>query len=710
MAILLHIDNEVPGFGEWDSSSTTGTASVEQLESAGFAQRGRLGLRVSAIGGTVGLERAVPASPTGVRSLSFLIRVQEAGDGALVGICRLRQSGGGSRGVFLNTLTGSIYCSIHCDNGANRGFSCSTPAADHWQGRWVRLELLERRATAPASADGSTELYLDGVRTGILVGLENWDTFADVASVSVGVSWCEGSYDKVLDFDEIRIADELVGPLVPEPAADLGPRHLLLLWSEGDVDGRAFADECCYQHGVPLGSVVRLPAAAASAEILADYAAFQSAIEHPLGEYLSLHPAVAEATRCIVLGPGVAGGFLHEGTRFSATSRLMNLARPFEPGTFNPLHSVTTACPLRATDLGETWLCTRMDATPSTPASTLLARGTSPQQPADGETLFCDDPSFADTLTHQRTRLLGQSPGVLTDDAITFAAVGNPQFVDPAGCRAIYADPSVESAADLPQGSGACAAALDAGYAAALGTLGESTGWDRERFFRMLLCGGTVAEAVAVATLALDGPEVALGWPLRTVAFPQAGVNIYGGPGGLEDVDFTTPVACMRAGQQQVAVPGELAGGRQVFVARAVSADGVEEQSAQAVTFVDVAPDGSEAARPLPTVADLTAEFLTGGDVRVECTVEKPAGWAPSEAVAFYAGSSADAIDVAVPLATVVLQAGSTEVVATLSGVALPVFIAAASLAQGRQGPLCRPVCLPGSSPQPPTRFPEVTP
>lgn len=227
------------------------------------------------------------------------------------------------------------------------------------------------------------------------------------------------------------------------------------------------------------------------------------------------------------------------------------------------------------------------------------------------------------------------------------------------------------------------------GYASALGCSSAAETFDAASFFEMLRIGGSFAEAAAVAAAHLDYTAVAAGSPLLSVAFQQAGYNIYHGVGGIEAVDFSAPVAFAPLAPPTAAVPLVMSPRQwHVLTARAVSSAGIEEGNTHVATFAAADEQGVLLAPLLPAATDVTAEFLADGRVLLGFSCIPAAGLAAANAFDVLSDHGSGALDLEQPLAAVPAQAGRIDYELIVAAASLPMLLAVRSRSGESHGPL----------------------
>ena len=222
MTLLHYIDNEVPGFGEWDSVVISGAATVTQTAEASFPERGAVGLRCTTSAGAVlafvsKTGMAIPIAPGGSVFLGAWVRLGSLPAGSM-GVIDLRAASVPGR-LYMNA-SGQLAIVLYDDGGGGHsGNYCGPLAAGRWH--WVVVELM--RASSAVAADGAGRIYIDGVLmgSGSVTGIDNYDSAAELDQVRLGAT-ISVDPGMVLDIDEVKIADAY-----PEPYRPYQQGHVL---------------------------------------------------------------------------------------------------------------------------------------------------------------------------------------------------------------------------------------------------------------------------------------------------------------------------------------------------------------------------------------------------------------------------------------------------------------------------------------------------
>ena len=612
MSIIHYIDNEVPGFGEWDAIVQSGASTIARTSGAAFPERGSYGIHLTANpSDAVYLQKDFSRSiaPGEWISCGFWLKVVSL-PYAEQGIFYWRSSTSMwpyYRSWMRISSSGKVVILSYDDNedvsSAEAGFSLNLD-------RWYYIVNRTRRATSPTATDGEIRLYIDGALAASITNHDLYYDFAEVKGIRVGALW--KIRDGIVDYDEFKIAPEYPEPFIPTPRDEYpSSRRTVVLFRQGDSDSRQFADYCVEKLGIPRANLCPLPNASSN-ETLADYAAFQAEVENDLSDWLDRNPTVKSNCMCFLIGFGVPGYFYHNGLKHSATSRLMNFGAAFSSKSSNPLYNPDTVERLTKSALGGKYLSVRIDADTLQNAKAIVDRSLSISALSElpsSDVLFCDDNDYCTSLACQHLRInTSGDHEIAQNDAFYFGFY--PYFWDIAGTRAAIVDGSVNSANTMRAISKIFNAIVNHSYAGGVGCADDAETFDAESFFEMLRIGGTLAEAFAVAIAHLDYIAVAIGNPLMTVAFRKNGYNIYRGVGGVEHINWDNPVAYLRAEQQVITFKEDLIPHQQyVYAVRAVSPSGVIECNTNVITYVEIDEQGNLS--PLPLAKPINLDVAT---------------------------------------------------------------------------------------------------
>ena len=625
--MLYHyIDNEVPDLAEWDSTVVNGDSALEQLRAAAWLERGNLGLRATIVGSSAAYAAkgaGVTIAPGGSIYIGFWFRPQVFGGSSSTAIASVYVGSNACFHLLYRPTTLALVRMVTDAGGPADGSAGDTHIAN---GRWAWVVAQLQRAATNVSADGLGRIWVNGVLRATRTGVDNYDRLgAGEAAARIGVTaYAQNGF--IADFDEVKLADACPHPFCPDPPASAGdyvcPERLCVLYRDASADSAAFAYHAAAHLGLPLANLIPLPAA--GNEGLVDYAAYQTQVESGIDAYFALNPSVAANCRAFLSGFGVPGCFQASGKVHSGASRLMRYGSAFSSGSVNPFYGTSARPTAAALAASGVFLAARIGGDTLAHAQAILDAGIAVSALAkvgDCDMLCTDDAALAASIEAQRTRLY-QSFGQVAEDVAlvvcdSLAGI-YPGSLAAGGSRA--AAVGVQDTIDtLREASNPIAAALITdGYAAGLGfTDAASDGLDKIGFVEKLRQGWTFAEAALAAVEHLDYLALPAGNPLMTVAFELGGYNLYRGD-TPETIDWDSPVACVRPGENQAAVVLPVVPGRQeVLAVRAVSAAGVEEHSQDVLARVEVDGDGRLLPAPLAVPAEVTAQRIDDRGVLV---------------------------------------------------------------------------------------------
>ena len=700
MSLLNYIDNEVPVLGEWSGRTQASPSSIAQSSAASFPERGNVGLRVATSVGN-----AAYVYKTGVKTLGagevlymgYWLNVQAGPDTLYTRINCLQRSGNDLVWLYL-------YPDGHCTLGYRTDGGPSATGSYTSSG-WTYIVVALRRATTNVASDGYVRFYANGALIAEATGKDNYD----IANGSID-AWC-GNYSQVRDdtvfyLDEIKIADAYPEPFVPTPTTDyVDASRTVVLYRQGSTDSKTFADYCVSELGVPRCNLCPLPNATAD-ETLADYATFQSEVETDLAAWLALNPTVADNCMCFMLGYGVPGYFTHGGARHSAVSRLMHYGTAFSSATVNPLHLGDTGLPtarLTVTDLrtAGAYLAVRIDADTLAHAEAIVDRSLVVSAlsaiPATDK-LYSDNTPHKASLACQKLRIITDAIDEFAADAFVWGDAGILAFGD-AGSRVIFCDDSLGSASTMRATSATCGEAiLTALYAAAIGNSNsfDLLGISPTPFFEMLRIGGTLVEAFAVAVNYVDYTAVALGDPLMRVGFQLGGYNVYRGIGGVEDIDWDSPIAYLRAGENAITFSQDMAVGQKyVYGVRAVSSAGVEERGTRVITYAEVDEQGNLLSAPLVAPVDLTVD-VQQSSLLFGFSYRATSGFSEADGFDIFSDNGSGELDTDTPIATVERsRKGQSDFEISIVRPGVPVLLAVRARTAQRIGPVSGTIFVP---------------
>lgn len=165
--------------------------------------------------------------------------------------------------------------------------------------------------------------------------------------------------------------------------------------------------------------------------------------------------------------------------------------------------------------------------------------------------------------------------------------------------------------------------------------------------------------------------------------------RVYLGIGGVEDIDWTTPVATVSDEDDAADVSLSLVPGvRYALAARRVSEAGVEEHNTHVVTFVEVSAAGVLSPTPLPRPSALSFERVSAEVVRLGFSCDVPAGYAEPTEYHVYGDGGTGAMDYETSV-TVLAEhvAGRREFVVELPTPVLPLQLSVQARRGGQSGP-----------------------
>ncbi|MGC9455375.1 MAG: LamG-like jellyroll fold domain-containing protein [Phycisphaerae bacterium] len=693
MTLIAYIDNEVPNFGEWDAVAAGGDSTIAQCPEAAFDERGTLGLRFQ-----TGWDSAyVRKDMDGDRSdlaVGFWMRIEQSPSWAWgateVDIFRALTAGG-AMSMSLRLCSYGDSQRLELRQNTDGGEIMASDGLALGAGRWYYVAAVAHWGEGECTG----RLYVDGALRNQCASPYG-GTGRRPAQIRLGFMRDDYVCTAVVDFDEVKLADDYPEPFHGTPAAETPePARTIVLFNQADPNSISFADYCAEHLSVPRGNLCPLPNASA-AETLSDYASFQTQVENDLKDWLARNGSADGQCTCMLVGPAVPGCFMDGGVSRSATSRLMNLKGTFTPGCVNPLYKPVAVARLTKADLAGLYLVTRIDADQPSRARQLVDRaetiGSLDRLEADNM-LYCDDAGYRSSVSCGRLRLPTADIATLESDAFAWGCMDDPQFGTP-GRRVAFVGTSAASADTLRSTGSPCSdALLEAGYAAAVGNSDDAEDFDPECFFEMLRIGGTFAEAVAVATARLDYTSVAVGVPTLTVGFPRAGVNVYHGAGAADTIDYSAPVACLREGQTTADVPIELADGQEHYLAaRAVSEDGVEETNTSIIACASADAAGALLAAPLPAVHDVTVDVSGPSSVLVGFSCSPRDGQDEPSAFEILSDNGSGVPDTENPVKTVTARPRRHDYSVLVTDIPLPAKLAVRAIDGGRTGPVSRAV------------------
>ena len=404
MSLQTYIDNEVPGFAEWDSISEAGNSTVDQIANAGFPERGRYGLRVTVDGTSSAYAEkdygeVLPAGGDFFFGFWLYIRVLPSGTKAIFEV-----DDAGTAIAYVNLTSGGLISLTMVDDGG----SATTATISIFSGRWNYVVGRVTRATGAATNDGTAELWANNHSVGTLATKDNFNTFENNVGIQVGFP-STGTDGAVLDFDEIKTGTSYPQSWAPEPLTVYPEIRRTLLVAQISTQAVSFADYFIQQTGLPRSNVILLPAAGVG-ESLASLAQWNTQVEDTIDEWVALATGVFANATTFMLGYLVPGYFTDSGTKYSATSRLMHYGTAFSSMTANALASPATVARLTVSALNAAgqYLAMRIDAFTQANAKTILDDGLNADLIAtlrETDILYSDDSAFIADVDTQHLRL-----------------------------------------------------------------------------------------------------------------------------------------------------------------------------------------------------------------------------------------------------------------------------------------------------------------
>ncbi len=196
-----------------------------------------------------------------------------------------------------------------------------------------------------------------------------------------------------------------------------------------------------------------------------------------------------------------------------------------------------------------------------------------------------------------------------------------------------------------------------------------------------------------------------------TTQYSQPGSHIYIGQGGVENVDWSAPLAFVPEGSALADVSVSLTPHqRYTMAARRVSACGVEEHNTHVIMIVETDEAGVLQPSPLPRPFDVSFERVNAGTIRLGFTCEVPPGFDEPTEYRIYSDGGSGAMDYETPIVSITEHvAGRREFVVALSVLALPTSLAVQAWRGSRCGPVSSILVISESaSPLGPTMLPYL--
>jgi uncharacterized protein (TIGR03790 family) len=563
MAILKHIDFEVPGFGEFAEPPST-PAITQALGVTPTELPGQTALRIDTAGDSGRLEHEL-AQPADVLHVRLLFNASQVTGGLIIFALGFDDAGVPAWLLSYNALTRTIRLSV----GASQ-LSVTPPVTPAWHALEFTLD----------SVNGAIALRLNGVERG-----SDSAAVSPTRNVWIGIVSTSGSIAGPIDLDHIVLADAPIGLPVARAQADHAgdPRRWLVVYNRADADSAAWADAYRARRGVPYANLCGLALPAGETITPSAY----QAMRQQIADYLADNAMTGQIVG-LLLGFGVPGYADLAGLAApTPIANYLHTDNTHGDSVVNPLHQDPLTQRPTASAMAGVRLTGRIDAPDLAGALALLDRADAvmaqtlahdqgadvvidptPGAPDIGPAYAQQVADWVEGDAFARLRL----PAVVHDAAPPESAAGaavvwgwrdaapSPTFFQsPAGRRVVCQQFATDAlpATTLRSASATdwLCAALQAGFAAAaapcrpysLGTLPLP-----HLFFEALRRGWTLAEAWLLAKPFLrDGLQL-VGDPLMTVGFPNAGFDVFGPIDRLEQIDLDQPAAILHAGQREL--------------------------------------------------------------------------------------------------------------------------------------------------------------
>jgi len=199
--------------------------------------------------------------------------------------------------------------------------------------------------------------------------------------------------------------------------------------------------------------------------------------------------------------------------------------------------------------------------------------------------------------------------------------------------------------------------------------------------------------------------------PKLQITYISAGSRVYIGAGGVENIDWNTPVAVVPDGTTAAEIPASLAPNRRYALAvRRISDAGVEEHNTHVVTILETDAAGVLQPPPLPRPFDLSFEQVNADTIRLGFSCDVPLGFAEPTEYRVYSDGGTGAMNYETPVATFAEHvAGRREFVVALPAPPLPLQLAVQARRDAQAGPMSSTLVVPvSSSPLAPAILPEI--
>jgi len=682
---------------EWTSIVENGDSVAVKSASAAWPDRGSYGMRVTVAGankayGSKDTGYTIPAG--GSIYIGFWFRMPSYPSGTTIPL-QLYAGANILTGVFLSS-TGTLYLRLWNDAAgiSNKGYSNEAMDDNRWH--YVVVEL--QRAATNVSADGEGRVYVDGHEWLEVTGVDNYDRVGGSAiTLRLGaVDWATDGW--VGDFDEVKIATTYTQPYGPTPTTDYcEAARTVVLYRRDDSDSVEFADYCATELGIPRANLLPL-LAATGVETLAGEAELQSRVTDDMDDWFALNTDAAGRCTCFIVGLDVPQFFTEGGDRHSVASRLTRYGQAFSSQTDNPFYGSSTRPTATTLAAQNMHLAVSIDADTLAHAKAIIDAAAVVEAVTipDADYFASDDSDLRSSLAVQKLRILTHATKpenaaiTIGDDITTMGGLSE------AGTRACVCELATNAQTTLRSASTPMSTALiSGGWASGYGFSKTGDSFDGEAFCDALREGWTFAEAALVATEHLDYTAVPVGSPFLTVAFRQAGYNIYQGGADTRSIDWANPIACSRPGESQVNISMNLQPDKTcVLAARAVSASGIEETNHHAIAFVEVDGEGQLSEAPLAAPCELTARLVSPNLARVGFSCYPSPGQRRPSLFEIFTDSGTGTIELQSPAATIEANSAQTDFSVTVEAPLLPCKFAARARLGEVSGPLTHAVTL----------------
>ena len=568
------------------------------------------------------------------------------------------------------------------------GLSTMNIVDDRWQ--WVVVQL--KRASSAVAADGGVSLWVDGAFIEQNFAVDNYDRMDGSISLRAGHSFLEGGDGLAFSIDELMVADEYPQPYVPAATTNFPAEasRCAILYRPTDWESVKAADYAPGFLGIPRSNLIPLPNAT-STETLANYATFETEVEDDLNAWLALNTDAAAQITTFLPGHNVPQFFM-DGSKFSTISRLMNLGNARSAQTANPLYQQSgrvTVSDLRAQNM---YCAISLDGPGFADVQSVLVDGlafnATGRLAATEKLAIGEFGTLHTSLPVQRTRMEVDSAAPFDDYKGAFGNITTASHT-PMGGGFVFevsnGTTSLRSAANADWVtkvlSDHCASGL------AYSGLDE---FDGEAFFDCFHAGGSLAEAIIVASSRVDSTQAALGIPNLQVDFPLGGYDICFGEGGPEAIDWSSPIAYLSPTEVQVQLNLTLtANAKYVTGVRPISSAGIAADTGTAFTYFEVDGNGLLQPAPLGRPTDVTAQVLGDGEVLVAFSCHALGGMIAPASYEILTDGGTGTIDLDTPVATVLpTYASQREFDATFSHGSLPALYAVRGRKDTQPGPL----------------------